>query len=85
VEWELVYKKIYQLFCVNSDILSGWEASLVEGERLYEVYGYSRIDCNQSGTKNSFRMVRRRFVNGVKDIALIFRSDVVERKMELND
>lgn len=38
-----MYKKIYQLFCVNSDILSGWEASLVKAEQLYEVYGYSLV------------------------------------------
>jgi hypothetical protein len=26
-----------------TDILSGWEASLVKAEQLYEVYGYSLV------------------------------------------
>jgi hypothetical protein len=57
----------------------------VEAEWLYEVYGYSLIDSHPSGTENSSTKVQRRFVNAVKGRVLIFRSDVVESKMELNE
>jgi hypothetical protein len=38
-----------------------------------------------SGTENPSTKVRRRFVNAIKDKELIFRSDVIESKKELNE
>lgn len=83
VECESIHKKIHELFCVNSNILFGWEASLVEAEHLYEVYGYSLIDSDLNGTQNTSTKLTRRFVNSIKDKILIFRRDVIKSKMEL--
>jgi hypothetical protein len=63
--------------------LFGWEASLVEAEHLYEVYGYSLIDSDLNGTQNTSTKLTRRFVNSIKDKILIFRRDVIKSKMEL--